>query len=1007
MTSCQQQFNKIMFSKSITNSSGPPSESQSEISSVDSDWSDIRAIAINLGVQNPDDLLTERFKVDRQKLENMIRSESTVEGFLNSAELFFDNIMKETVTYVSWPCRLKIGAKNKKDPHVRIVGKPECVAKAKEKILNTLDSRGSRVIMKMDVSYTDHSYIIGRCGNNIKGIMEETSTHIHFPDSNRCNQSEKSNQVSLCGSLEGVERARALVRQSTPLLISFELPIMAPGRPVPDPNTIYIKEVETKYNVQVFFSTRTKLHSSLMLVKGSEKDASNVKEATKVLIDYTCGDIANQILVQMQLEISPQHHEVVKGKNNTNLLHIMERTKTKIIFPDVHDMNIKTLKKSQVTINGTIEEVYQAKQQLIGNLPIALIFDYPYSQADTSEIFNLSNKYGVFISLRNKQKQSTMAVIIKGVEKFIDKIYEARHEILQLKTPIVQSEIPELYFSPKDKNLEPGYRRTLTALLSKYPESPSTPGFLMNINHNNNNININNNNINTNLNYANNTMTTPSSAMTNTSNNNNNNNNSGNNSNNNNNTPFNYLLAYNLSPFVQGQQQQQQQQQQHQQHQQQTYQVTPTTGNCTLKTKYHNEINNNCMNNITPVCNNHNNFQRLQHNSHHYHHHNHHNNNNNNNNSNNNNNGNSNNNISANNNNNYLAVPSRISLSPRNSSTNTSGYQSFSSSTASLEQGYPPYPGRCASSGNYSPDSTFNNDGVTSSLSIGNKTLRRLSDGGVQNYLSPTTTEFRSASNFDLKHQNQQTPHTFDFDMKRILGYKAMERQPHGELRTPNANWIGLGLSRTSPAPLETVDDIGMTWNRSNNNYNNSSNNNSNSSNNNITPLASTTTPTIAHDQTPQNHHHNHHQHSHHSSNNRGGSGSGSSNGAGIATNANTSSINAQISPYNLGATTGIVDSTPYSRRMQLSQHKDIHSLLTSLGLEHYIKIFVLNEIDLEMFTSLTEENLTELGIKAFGPRKKLLVAIHTLSAEYELQSSSRMFSGSAAPGAERRSSAW
>lgn len=66
--------------------------------------------------------------------------------------------------------------------------------------------------MKMDISYTDHSFIIGKAGENIKKIMLDTQTHIHFPDSNRSNSSEKSNQVSLCGSLEGVEKARALVR---------------------------------------------------------------------------------------------------------------------------------------------------------------------------------------------------------------------------------------------------------------------------------------------------------------------------------------------------------------------------------------------------------------------------------------------------------------------------------------------------------------------------------------------------------------------------------------------------------------------------------------------------------------------------------------------------------------------------------------------------------------------------------------------------------------------------
>lgn len=48
--------------------------------------------------------------------------------------------MIETSTSISWPCRLKLGAKNKKDPHVRIVGKPDDVLKAKERVMTSLDS---------------------------------------------------------------------------------------------------------------------------------------------------------------------------------------------------------------------------------------------------------------------------------------------------------------------------------------------------------------------------------------------------------------------------------------------------------------------------------------------------------------------------------------------------------------------------------------------------------------------------------------------------------------------------------------------------------------------------------------------------------------------------------------------------------------------------------------------------------------------------------------------------
>lgn len=63
----------LPFNKLLYQAVRATSESQSEVSSVDSDWSDVRGIALQLGVSDPDDLANERFKVDRQKLENMIK----------------------------------------------------------------------------------------------------------------------------------------------------------------------------------------------------------------------------------------------------------------------------------------------------------------------------------------------------------------------------------------------------------------------------------------------------------------------------------------------------------------------------------------------------------------------------------------------------------------------------------------------------------------------------------------------------------------------------------------------------------------------------------------------------------------------------------------------------------------------------------------------------------------------------------------------------------------------
>lgn len=50
-------------------------------------------------------------------------------------------------------------------------------------------------------------------------------------------------------------------------------------------------------------------------------------------------------------------------------------------------------------------------------------------------------------------------------------------------------------------------------------------------------------------------------------------------------------------------------------------------------------------------------------------------------------------------------------------------------------------------------------------------------------------------------------------------------------------------------------------------------------------------------------------------------------------------------SPYKLGATTGMLDSTPAQERTQLSQYKDIPSLMTHLKLDHYISEYKYNAI--------------------------------------------------------------
>ena len=124
----------------------------------------------------------------------------------------------------------------------------------------------------------------------------------------------EQNQVSIAGELDGVETARARVRELTPLVICFDLPIMHSLQVMvcntklesdiggnarilfvlqnapPDPADQYLRAIQEQYVVQVTFRQKQKnFHTTMVVVKGCEWEAARVKEATLLLMEHLCG----------------------------------------------------------------------------------------------------------------------------------------------------------------------------------------------------------------------------------------------------------------------------------------------------------------------------------------------------------------------------------------------------------------------------------------------------------------------------------------------------------------------------------------------------------------------------------------------------------------------------------------------------------------------------------------------------------------------------------------------
>eukprot|EP00061_Rhincodon_typus_P012188 g37767.t1 len=78
------------------------------------------------------------------------------------------------------------------------------------------------------------------------------------------------------------------------------------------------------------------------------------QEGTAMLLEHLAGGLGSAIPVSTQLDIAPQHHLFMMGRNGNNIKHIMQRAGAQIHFPDPSSPQ----KKSTVYLQGTIESCY-------------------------------------------------------------------------------------------------------------------------------------------------------------------------------------------------------------------------------------------------------------------------------------------------------------------------------------------------------------------------------------------------------------------------------------------------------------------------------------------------------------------------------------------------------------------------------------------------------------------------------------------------------------------------
>uniref|UniRef100_A0A8C4R6P2 K Homology domain-containing protein n=1 Tax=Eptatretus burgeri TaxID=7764 RepID=A0A8C4R6P2_EPTBU len=366
----------------------------------------------------------ERFRVDRKKLEAMMQAAEAGKG--ESGEEFFQKIMFETNTDITWPSKMKIGAKSRKDPHIKVCGKRDSVREARQRIMAVLDTKSSRVTIKIDVPHVEHSYVIGRGGFNIRQVMEHTGCHIHFPDSNRSNAVEKSNQVSIAGFPSRVEAARVRIRDLVPFVLSFELPLAGMVQPLPDLSSPALQCIMQCYGLSLTLKPRAPLYGSICVVRGPQGAAT--KEGIIMLIEHLTSCPGTTFPVTCRIDVASQHHNFLMGHVGTNGSLIPQHTAAQVLFTEA-DMPHKA-----IFIHGSMDAVCSTRACLLGCLPLVLLFDLQDDvEVSPSKLAQIMDSLDVFISVKPKPRQLSRSVIVKSVEKNASNAYKARRLLLGLE----------------------------------------------------------------------------------------------------------------------------------------------------------------------------------------------------------------------------------------------------------------------------------------------------------------------------------------------------------------------------------------------------------------------------------------------------------------------------------------------------------------------------------------------------------------------------------------------
>ncbi|KAF6773020.1 hypothetical protein AHF37_08082 [Paragonimus kellicotti] len=331
--------------------------------------------------------------------------------------------------------------------------------------LGCSDSRLNRVTLKIDVPHTGHSHVIGRGGRNIKTVMFETQCHVHFPDSNRTNLVEKSNQVSISGHVNNVDRARQRIRP-VPITMTMDLDpahqsVLLGQKTLEDLNKLVMQATgasltfktsdslgireRARCNFSVvessprkilmqhgFSSTSDGLHTASLKITGSSVDSvflarQLITDMLPITFIFCLPLTSTSQTFLLRNTAFVRQLEDAYGVEICHRLTPPSLTRTQILL-SVKGLSVNS-RKVKTVVQSLLQHCYREDTNL---LPVSLIFDMTMEDSMRLKNFDfarLREQYDVLVDVRAKQRQPLWSFVVRTTERNIRAVYTTWHLI--------------------------------------------------------------------------------------------------------------------------------------------------------------------------------------------------------------------------------------------------------------------------------------------------------------------------------------------------------------------------------------------------------------------------------------------------------------------------------------------------------------------------------------------------------------------------------------------------